>query len=446
MPLSSSFASLSKNGFQSYATTDSTNTHWMSAIDLRMNSSTASTSYEPSVINTLVHGGGRGANTTFRPYAATLDPANGLINWYKVFADTTSIAGFSVRVDSSGNSHLFSITSTGNVQIYEYDSSGIYVKGVTVSTVYNTITYFIDSSDNLYIVSYSGALIYITQIDSSTYTILWSRTITINALRSVNTFDVEMDSADNIIIGYSNTVTYLGLVKYNPTSNSIVWSVGDSVNLSLSNKNLVIDSSDNIYVGTEVTSPSTVSKVVKVDGSTGAKLFEYNCSGINLRNIAIDTSTNNIYYNYLDGASYYTSLFTSGASLSVVRTIVQPRNTTSYSGLVVLTDANNAYLNGSIKNVTSGRTVATVLKIPKDLNYTTSSAYSFSLTSDNGTSYSYSGTIYITSTTNPTLTSAINITLATVSGVTIGTFAPTTASSSPTTNTTVPFNYTLPLA
>jgi len=254
-----------------------------------------------------------------------------------------------------------------------------------------------------------------------------------------------MDSANNIIIGYSNTATTMGVVKYNPTTNSIEWSVGTTY-VTISNKSIVIDSSDDIYIGTEVTSPSIVSKIVKLDGSTGSKIYEYNCSGINMRSLSIDVATDNIYYNYLDGSTYSTLLISSGASLAPIRTITQTRTSTSFDGQVTYVADKSAYLYGRILNVSSGRRVAALVKIPKDLDFATSTAYSFSLTSDNSTSYSYSGSIYISSATNPTLTTAINITIATISGVTIGTFSPSITSSSPTSNSVTPYNYTIQLA
>jgi len=156
----------------------STVSAWLSVIDLRLNGSTASTTYSPKSQTGIVNAGGQVSSGTYRPFSLQLNGGDGILSWYKVFSDS-STSGLAVALkDSGGNTNIFVHTSNTILSVYQYDSSNTYVKGADISGVWSSGSiidsyYLVDSSDNLYVISYSGVFVYITKIDSATYTIVW---------------------------------------------------------------------------------------------------------------------------------------------------------------------------------------------------------------------------------------------------------------------------------
>jgi hypothetical protein len=446
MPLSTTFASLSKFGFEGQSTSfpSPTGLSWFTAIDLRVNGSTATTVITNQ--SSGIYNGGRGESTSAptndRPYVSSLSQYTGAFSWYKVFADQSVGTPSSpiLKTDSVGNKHILYRPTSTTVNLFKYSSTNVFVVGTSLSNVGIPLELFVDSSDDICVVSYDSSFIYITKISGTTYSVISCNTLAFTTtIRSA-----VMDPSDNIFV-----FTTLNVIKFT-SSGTFLWRKAFSgTGISFTINDVNVDSTGDVYCILRQTSPSIIQKIIKLNGSTGNKIFEYNFGGstltIGISPSSIDKTTNNLYFSYQTTSTSYTSLINTGSSLSVVSTIQLPRTANYFTNSVVRVYQNNVYLVGSLKNIYGTRTTAGVAKIPNNLSINVNCPYNFTLTSSNGASYTYTGAIQISPATNPTIALATTISVSAAASLVAGTYAVTTASITPTSNVTVPFNFHMPL-
>lgn len=456
MPIVSSFASLSKNGFSGMGAS-STQTDWLSVFDTKANTSTTG---EVKTINSapyIVGNGATGAGT-FRPYHNTFNVTTGATTTYKIFQDTSLFSGKSdlndILIDSSNNTHvLFGSISSTDVTIAKYDSVGNFVLGKTITSVGgigNSVKMAIDASNNIYILSMSGnSGVFITKVDAATYTITWTKFYDFGGSYAFNATSASgkllIDTSNNIyLVAFSAGSNFV--VKIN-SAGTVVWSKVTMYTPNSSVLKSCLDNSDNFYMMLTKSVPGITNIIIKLD-SSGNKLFEYSLSTtlISYLYMTINSVGNLILSNSVANSTIDATEILSIGSLNTTPAVAYTTKFTTstdqmqVNSLACGTQGTYLGLEFSSNESISYHITMGVLKLPPNCNITGTSSWNFTITTDNSTSYVYNGSITFSNGTTSTLSSTALVTL-TTPAITITSISTTSSSTTPGSNATVPFTY-----
>tara|TARA_R110000868_G_scaffold392229_1_gene662759 strand:+ start:1485 stop:2837 length:1353 start_codon:yes stop_codon:yes gene_type:complete len=449
MPVITTLASLSSKGFSTSSTP--TVAKWFEAIALKTTndgtiSSITSINNTPYIFG---YDGGSGG-LLWRPYFAELNEDTGALVSYKVFADKTGVGQTNTYVrgvvkDTSNNTHVL----FDSFLLVKYDSSGtlVYNKlytGTSASIGSVLSDLIIDSSNNLYVFSFNSGNFILTKIDSTNYTVTWSKvvTMTVNLSNVLNgTKCLYIDNADNIYVTvFTSSGTISTIIKFD-TSGSILWQK-ESPNFTTSlSRRLDFDSDNNIYLLAE----GTTATVVKLD-SSGTILFTKSVPTATANNFLLTVNSfNNVVILASSGVGFFftCTLDSNGTALYNTR-IGDILGSANSIAVMDMTSINGGLYVTCRMAISVGGYPTVNFKLPQDnkaASYNT--PYSFSYVKDNGATNSFSGTFSGAALTLPTVTDT-GITLNTTS-LTTSNFAITVADSTQTLGSTVPFEYFTPL-
>ena len=286
-----------------------------------------------------------------------------------------------IAVDSSGNVYVNGITNfTGgydSMMIAKYDTNGNLDWQFTFgdsNTQERGHGIAVDSSGNVFVcgettknMTSTGALV--AKLNNSG-ALQWQRTL--DSSYSQVFYDVVVDSSDNVYVGgYTGIsgVTYYLAAKYN-NSGTLQWqrTIGGS-STSEDGYSITIDSSDNVYVGG-----------VSTGGGVGvydSYLVKYNSSGtyqwqkslgtsgqqIQIRSLASDSS-DNVYVAGSYSSSYFFAKYNSSGTLQWQRSFGGSGTDWSYG---ISADGNgNVYVVGSTSSSGAGSNDILLITVPSD--------------------------------------------------------------------------------
>jgi hypothetical protein len=417
--------------------------YWMASTDLKVNNNFGSSTLKGNtkVINDKLYMYGYDSGSTNRPYYVNYDDSNGSLSSYKVFPDASGTFGtrYEIRdvvVDSSGNTH---VVWNGSILI-KYDSSGAYVTGKQLSGTTDLIgeadSMVIDSADNIYLLTLGTTYVIVTKIVASTYSITWSNKINFGFGGTTASYNILLDPSENLYVVAENTGSVNACIFKMDTSGTTLWQKSSNLLLGPISNTICFDNSDNVYFTSyQNISGTNYQKLFKLD-SSGVKQYEFNVdtSSSYIRDLTINTS-GELVFMYADTGGMYVSRFTTApAPLNTIYITVPSFGS---SNALLCKSSTGVYLNFSMTS--SGKSIETNLKLPSDITITTSTPYNFTVTSDNGSNFVFSGTLAISSTSTPSMTSSSNISFNdTFFGVSSETI--TTSSITQNLGSTVPFN------
>jgi hypothetical protein len=433
-------------GFE-YTSGNNPNAYWFDAIDLKCNGASASTTTTIKNINNNSYIFGRGNSSStglYRPYFAKLNDSVGLIDTYVVFPDVNSFSSTNnvtdILVDGSNNTHVI----FNKAILQKYDSNNNFVTGIDLSSLGTTDNMVIDNTNNIYVLIYNGTVMNLLKIDSSTYSITWYKIIT---LTTSDTNQLLIDPSGNLYItAYSGSSPYNYIIKLDNTG-SILWQKSlayTSTTSTLLNR-VCFDSSNNIYLINQVGGYGYV--LVKIN-SVGTKVYEYTVTD----NTSLGTSG---YRMIINGSGNLALMSTAagnvGGYISVITTTPSALYTTYYTNdtsnfypLNITCSSTNLYVEFTLKNAGT-RVDGSNFKLPNNGNLTgLNKAYSYTVTSDDSTNYTFSGTITSSSDNVPTFSTSTKVTLSNSSAtIASGSISPSTVTQS--LNTVTPFSYGITL-
>lgn len=450
MPIVGSFASLSKSGFNGGNSAGGVNpppspltNYWFSVVDLKTNSTGTFGSIKQINSNVWMFGYGGGLSLlSYRPYAVTFSLSTGLVNYYKVFADIPALGAaytkiLDVEQDSSSNTYYLTDNA---VRLFKYDSTDTFAIGNiysgstgTIGGPYNIVK---DSLSYLYILSGGATYYTITKIDPSTLTSIWSYQITITNSSS----KLYIDSLDNLYVTtWTSTGTVNTIVKFD-TSGTILWQKSTTAFSSSLLNRFDFDSTGNIYI----LGNGTPGILVKLN-SSGTVQYSKSIpviSGGNYIGLTVN-AYDNIVLQSLETAGVY--IWTYTVTLTSAGVGSSARQTGTYTGGAgddfntsdIISDI-NLYMSGSM---VGGRPPKIALQLAPDDDVSVGGSFNFTITSDNGSTNSYSGTIRSTVKSVPSITST-TVTFSTTS-YTTSAFSITTTSDTPSLGSTVPYSYAI---
>ena len=463
MPIVTTFASLSKNGFSSVSSDTNNQTNWLSVFDVKANGALGTVGQVKTIKDTPYIYGNGAIIPTSRPFYTDLNITSGLAGSYKIFADVNNASAQSdlndVVVDGSNNTHvLFASASSTDVSIAKYDSSGSFVLGKTITgsfgSIGNSVKMAIDTSNNIYILSMTGASgVFITKIDAASYTVSWSKFYDFGGTYSFNSAggnagELLFDSLNNLylILGTSSSGGANFVVKI-ASSGTVTWSKVTTYTTDTIVNKSCLDTNDNFYMLLNKSVPSIINILVKLD-SSGNTLYEYTLSTTSefyvfmeinsVGNLMLVNSTNTTLnptnmlsignINSTPAVAYATSFTTASDRMGVNSLACGAQGT--YLGLNFV---NNV-------SVPPSKNTMGVLKLPPNCNLTGTDSWNFTITTDDLTNYLYNGSITFAAGTSSTLSSSTLITL-TTPGITITSISTSTSNTTPGSNATVPFTY-----
>ena len=454
MPVISTYASASNRGFSSNNNTSTANPYWLDAISLKSNTGGMINSIT-TINNTPYIFGFDGGSTTWKPYIIELNDSNGSISSSKIFATQTFptqeyVGVTGVTKDSSNNLHvLFSkyLSGTNGFLLVKYDSTGTLVYNKVFSGTSANIGYAVsdlikDSSDNLYVVSIvNGSNFILTKIDSTNYTVTWSKTVSITAnltSTGITNKSLYIDNSNNIyVITYTNTGTVSTLFKFN-TSGTIVWQKSSASFPGGLYRRIDFDSSGNIYLLANVTNSPIVVKL----NSSGSTTFTKTYTGVILNNytvLKINTDDNIVLLgrSSSNGVMFIVPILdSSNGDVLYNNEIINTGATTTAVDLVSIT--------GSLYITCTVGTLAFTIKVNNNNSVSTyNTPWSISYLKDNGTTVTASGTITNYVSTFPTV-SDTTVSFTTTS-YTTSNFDITITDRTQTLGSTTPYVYYTPL-
>lgn len=408
--------------------------NWMEVFDLKMNSSSPSSSNSIIQYNNDVIEYGSFGSTLYRPYFARLNFINGSLTSDKVFGETgapgeTLVTG--IAVDEVSNIH---VTILNSVSVYQYDGSGTFVLGKTFTGMSSINAIGSDNNGYIYLVGANGSnIVTVAKVDRATYAVSWSKNYTSTGNNFSSDVRVSCDSSGNIYI--TGTGNRYNIIKLDSSGN-LVWQKYHTIPSGSFFRATTVTSGGDIYIAYADTTTTIVNKLIKID-SSGTKVAEYTSS----ENTMVYTSIN------ITNSTLYLKANTSSTSvIATVSTSFTPLQThiinfgynTSANNIIANNDY--SYVIGTMYNSSATKYAQYVLKLPATTSFTTSTSYNFTITSENGTNYSFSNTLNITSTTNMTLTSASAFSLSNSSFV-ASSLSVTTSTATPTNTAETPFTY-----
>jgi hypothetical protein len=461
MPIITSFASLSKNGFTSSGSIIP-QIDWLGVFDTKIDGIIGTTGTVKTVSNQPYIFGNGQVPSIARPYYSDLNVSTGAATTYKLFADvaysSTQTDLNDIVIDGSGNKHILfgSITSTGIV-LAKYDSSGNFVIGKTITSgggLGNSVKMAVDASNNIYILSMTGASgVFITKVDSTAYTVTWSKFYDFGGGYSFNASNTAgkllIDSSNNIyLVAHTSASSGANFVVKINNSGTVIWTRGSTYTTISSTLKCCLDGSDNFYMLLTKNTPSIVNILAKLD-SSGTKIYEYTLSTTAIMYLYMDL--NNVGSLVLsDSASNSTTtpinMLTIGSISTTPAVTYASSFTTTTDQMQVNSLACNTYgtyLGIDFESNPSSppsKTTMAVLKLPANLNITGTSSWNFTVTTDNSTNYTYNGSITFAAGTSSTLSSTTAITF-TTSAPTVTSISTSTSNTTPGSNATVPFTY-----
>jgi len=452
MPVITTYASMSNRGFSTSSTTS--NTYWLDALSLR--SSTGGMYNNLMSINNTpcIFGSSGSTAQPVKPYAMSLVSATGAIDLYTILATRPTSDSYQFLVgmnkDSSGNLHVLfrsRTTSINGFNLIKLDSANniIYNKvfsGTSSNIGYATCDLIKDSSDYLYVFSFNSTNFVLTKIDPTNYTVVWSKTVsmTINLTISLtsNPKCLYIDKLDNIyVVAYTTTGTLSTIFKFN-TSGTILWQQ-QSANFSGGLfKKISFDNSGNVYLGTNTGYDPTI---VKLDGTTGSTVYAKTNvnSGFNIFVSLIINSDGNIILlgrNSSSSLQFFTEVRdpTTGAMTYTTRV----DNTTAYTATDIISIAGSLYVTCNIGSSTGGGTNFNV-KFNNNGNLSFNTPWSYSYTTDSGSTVNQNGTLSSSIISTRATTNA-SVTF-TSTAYSTSNFNITITDRTDTLGTTVPFEY-----
>jgi len=431
-------------GFEYAGGTDVSKIYWYGAIDLKQNGNSsqhAVTNGSIKIINGAPYVFGYGdANAQSRAYIAKIDDYQGVITQYIVWPDgnsTTTDWVVDIAIDTNGYVHV--IFSSGAV-LERYTSSFVLSQAIILSSAVGDSRKIVaDNAGYIYVLTDNS---YIVKLNGSNYSVVWSMSYTFPA-PSIQQSEFKIDSNNNLFILENNK-----LIKINSSNGAIIWQKVFSYINSAQPSTMCFDGSNNIYVCQSDT-------LLQINNSTGAKNYEYFViftNQININNLCIN-GDNNLVIGGEGGSGY-------NAGVTVLGNITGTPNvlfSTSYfdsqqwsagtynSFNNTVTNGTNIYLSiGGPNNSANTRSVTSLLKLPISGNLVgLNNAYSYTVTSDNGSNISFSGNITsANSSPYPYISSSSNVTINTTS-YTNTVASITTSNTTQSTTTIVPFSYGL---
>ncbi len=446
MPLINTFGALKEQNF-SVARNPGYSDNWLNAISLKVSNPnvTGSTRVKNKYMANQIWEYGYELSTsgtgTQRAYVVNFTESNGNLNFYKVFQDQPSIGSDYTRIvgiekDTSNNLHIL----TDSYILLKYNSSNVFSIGYTFTEATNIgtpVNLIRDSNNYLYIISYVSTYIIIAKIDPSTYSVVWSNKITL----SVTDCNIYIDNSNNLYaMVWSTTGSTTSIIKLD-TSGSIIWQQSNTSFTGSVSQSFAFDSKNRIYM---LNPTSTVAALVKLDtdGSTIFTKTVTTVAGIGTYIGLVINSDDEIvlFQEYPGGAVYYTytcALTNDGVALNSTRI--------GAGSPFILYDywaTNNGHL--YIKGYTSNSSMPIIMiKVPNRNDVLYNTAYSFTVTNDDSTVTTTSSSLITDNITNPTV-STTTITFSTTAYSTTGVTLSTT-SYTPTLGATVPFSYSIAL-
>jgi hypothetical protein len=352
---------------------------------------------------------------------------------------------------------LFQSVSSTDISIAKYDSSGSFVLGKTIAgsfgSIGNAVKMAIDTSDNIYILSMTGASgVFITKIDAASYTVSWSKFYDFGGTYSFNAAGggagkLLIDTSNNVylVLG-TNTGGGANFVVKIASAGTVTWSkVTAYTTQSIVGKSC-LDNNDNFYMLLTRSVPSTVDIIVKLD-SSGAKTYEYTLgSPLSYLYMNINTNGNLMLTNSVTNSTLNSINMLSIGSLNTTPAVAYATSFTTTTDRIQINSlacgAQGTYLGVALTSNPSLSFHSTmgVMKLPSNCNLSGTSSWSFTITTDNSTSYVYNGSITFAAGTSSTLSSTSAVTI-TTPAITITSISTSTSSTTPGSNATVPFTY-----
>jgi hypothetical protein len=427
--------------------------YWWSAIDLKQNA-TATTSGTIKILNNTPYVFGRSyslGTTNYRPYVTQLNDATGNVTQYIVYPDQSNFGHPNqvedVLVDNTGNTHVV----FDNLLLARYTSSFSLLQVVTLTSgLGSPVNMVKDTSGYIYLLSVLGTSndMYVTKLNPSTYAVIWSMVYSYVS-QTVTESKLLIDQSNNIyIVGGASSSPYNILIQIN-TSGAINWQKTFAYfNVSIANyQSICIDNSNNIYILGENNGAPTYT-LIQLSSTTGNKQYEYTISGI-LNPSYLTYNGTNIVVAYADVGGNFT-ITTIG---NITGTPTSLASTTyfdsSYANVAapssISNDTTNIYVTIPVETNSNGsvRTDVSIYKLNSNGNLVgLNNSYSYTVTPDSGNLATFSGTITSSSNTLPTFSSNTNVTVAN-GAYSNTTFSASTANTTLTANTIVPFNYSM---